>query len=128
MKIKGACAGVQNQDLRAAHQGARNGEALLLPAGKVSPVLFNRRRKPALFRNHAVALGIARRLPQLFLRSIRIAETQIFRNGAGKKLRFLRHKADFPPQRGGRDRIDGLTEQADLPVCCLIKMRNKADQ
>ena len=32
LKIKGACAVVQNQNLRAAHQGARNGEALLLPS------------------------------------------------------------------------------------------------
>ena len=46
---------VQDQDVRPAHQRARDGQALALPAGEVAPALLDEKRQPARLLLHKIA-------------------------------------------------------------------------
>ena len=98
-KIQRARAVIHNEDFRMPDNRARNRKPLLLTAGEVAAVLFDRRVQLALLALHNFfRLRGFQSLPDILIRSVRIAETHIVADSSFKQYSSLRNNADLTGQ------------------------------
>ena len=111
------------------HQRAGDCQALTLTAGQVASALLHRIIELArLLADKILRLRNGQRVPQFFVRGILVAPEQIRANRALEQLCLLHDDRNVAVQLllgiGG----NRLTEQGDLPLRCVIKARNQADE
>ena len=90
---------VQHENLRLAHQCARNRQPLALTAGKVSAVLLDHCVQTALRLYDVVRLRHGNRLVQFRVRRVGLAPAKVVANRAVEQNRLLHHEADLASQR-----------------------------
>ena len=128
-KVQCACAVVQDEDFRLAHQCPGDGQALLLPAGKVFAAL----------QNHAVqsvrhladkgrCLRCFQRLPDLLIGGVLLAPLHVLAQRAGKEHRPLRHNTHLAAQLLHRVVAHVHAVHLDAALADLVKAGNEVDQ
>ena len=104
-EIQGGSAVVQNQNPRLPNQGSGDGQALLLPAGKIPASLFNGKIQALAFAVHKFfGLSCFQGAPEFFIGSILSAPEKIVPEGSPEQGSPLRNHTDDGPQAFGAKR------------------------
>ena len=119
---------VQNEHLGAAHQGARDGQALALPAREVLPLLRDFAVQPALGGDDVLRLRDAGGAHELFIRCIPPAPQQIGADGSLEQHRLLRHDAHALAQLLRGDGVHVPARKAHPAAAGGIEAGQEADE
>ncbi len=120
---------VEDVDLRALHERARDGEALTLAAGDVGAALRDRGVELlGHLGDELRALRDLERAPQLVLGGVLVAVAQVARHRAGEQERPLRDEADLAPQvfAAHLAHVDAVDEHAAAGH--VVEARDQVDE
>ena len=128
-EVQGRGAVVQDQDVRLAHQGPGDGQALLLAPGEVASALLDLQVQPLALAVHKLpGLGDVQGPVDLLVRGVGLAPPHVFPQGAGEDRGLLGDDADPPADGGGAEALHIPAEEADGPPGAVVEAGDEVCQ